>query len=306
MDKFRVLIVDDKEIVLETLKNNIKTKFNAGVDRYDIELLLLHVNVIGDDTKEEYQISDTTIKQLIEYSKEPFDLILLDFGFRMSDSNIIDRIVKRYGNQLNLKSLDGKLLNPNDLVKETIEYARKKMGRTSFNNLNANLINHKNKIILYTYTPPSLKYFFPSSQLRESITTGLFPQASEINVIDTRALFFNDEQFVNKYDEKFYSYMVSVYLQKIIDCEMWESLLKKAKYIKISKTTKSVGLIVLFAGIYGAITEFLVDIIINLFNSNLYIVASIIILLVVISVVIGGKLVINVFEGRFKDLFHSD
>lgn len=306
MEKFRVLVVDDKDIVLNSFRNTISPVFEINKTKYECELTTVHVNVIGDDQREEYHIADSTILDLADKCAKPFDLILLDYGYRMERSDIIERVFIREGTNFSLKSLNGKLLNPNDLIQQCNEYANRNDNKYIMANIGKNFIDHKGKIYLYTYTPLIRKHYLPSSQFRETITINLFKKASEIEVLDTRVLLFNDDQFVDKYDDHYYSYLISVYLNSIIKIELLNKIDKKNKYIKVSKTSKALGFIVIIAGSYGATSEFLGGTIVSLLEKQNYILATVLLILFVVSIIIGSTLLIHFFENRFSKLFEIE
>ena len=212
MNKYRVLVVDDKESVLNRIKYEIKPKLVIDDDTWNIKIIPLHVKVNGSDEDEKYSIDENTILELGDYSKKPYDLILLDFGFKKEGSKILDTLRERYKDNLNIDKLEGKILNPNDLIKTCIEIGAKKHNKELISNINKNFILHRSKILIYTYIHPALKKYVPSSGVRENITSDLFPAASSIELLDTRVELFNDDEFNEKYDERFYSYLIAKYL----------------------------------------------------------------------------------------------
>lgn len=303
MNTFRVLVVDDKKIVLDRIKYDVEHKVKVGDEDWKVEIVTLHVKVEGDDKKEEFYIDESTIAELGKASKNPFDLILLDFGYKKENSPIIQKIIDKYGKDANLSKLDGKLLNPYDLIKASIDICNKKKNKEYLKNIKNNFINHKKEIIIYTYTQPNIKKFFPSTAIRENITFDSFPSSKKIELLDTSLELFNDEEFTEKFDEKYYSYLIARYLNKIIQFKIAEESIIHSKYIKVTRTTKSISLIILIGGLIGAISEYIGSLMIKFVEQDQILPAILLLLFIIIVGVFLGKILIDFLEKRLKKLF---
>lgn len=301
MKVFRVLIVDDKDIVLNRIKYEITPKLLICGEEWKIEVVTIHVNVQGDDNSEEYYIDDSTISNLEDALKKRFDLLLLDFGYLKKGSNIIQSTVEKYGDEFSLTKLAGKLLNPADLIENCFESSRRR--GTNIKNIRKNFIGHKSKIIIYTYIPPKTKKYVPSTAVRENITNDLFPKANSIEIIDTSSELFNESEFEDKYDQNFYSYLVAKLLNKVIQNEISEMIIKKSKYIKVARTTKATGLIVLIGGLLGASSEFIGDLVVSMIANKQITAAVILTLSVFVVIVFLGKFLVSFLEKNLDKLF---
>jgi hypothetical protein len=252
---FRVLVVDDKKPVLQALDDRIEKKVIIGHEEFLIELLLLHVEVVGEEGK--YEFSQNTIENLHNFCQKAFDLMLLDFGYVKKGVNAEDRILelqeKNPEKDIRL-IVDDIVLNPKHLVNRCkVEYKYLSKIKEFF-------INHKGIIIVYTFIPSRIERHYTSANVRENITNKVFIKAN-ISVIDTRKELFNDSQFdeIKKKYEGYYPFLISKYLSKIIQFKIAETLLLSSKIIKsdikkIKRNSKSISLatilLSLFTGIF--------------------------------------------------------
>lgn len=304
--KYRVLIVDDKLNVLENAKELIRPEFNLLNERWNIEIETLHVKVNGDDTEEKYFIEEQTFLNLGKVSDKPFDLLLLDFGFRKPDSDIFEKIKKRYGDNFGFSELEGFIFNPRNLVEEGLKVLNRKHLKKGFLAFQNNFVNHKGTIFIYTFIPEKWRKYVQNSTLRENITKRTFPNAKSIELIDTRKEIFNDTEFESLKSERYYSFIISKFLEQVVQLEIAKESISKAKYIKVQRTSKVIGLIVLFGAFIGASSEFFGDLIVGFFKSNQIIVGIVFVLFTLLLILFGGKLLVYLLEKGLKKLLSDE
>lgn len=225
-NKFRVLLVDDKQPVLDAANAWIEHKMIVNQKEITIDLLKLHVDVIVDENN--YKISEQTFANLNKLCRDTFDIIFMDYGFVKSGINT-EKEVKKY-HELNptftkQSCINKIVLNPSHIVNEIL-YNRKDL-----KNIKKNFISFNGTIFIYTFIPNSLELYLNNTDVRKNVTDQHFPNA-KIKIIDSRKELFNNSAFVSKHDPEYYPFLISKYLSKIIHIEIAESLLKDSDEIK--------------------------------------------------------------------------
>ncbi len=304
--KYRVLIVDDKSNVLENTKELIRPDFKLLDENWKIEISTLHVKVNGDDEKETYFIEEKTFIELGKISQEPFDLLLLDFGFRKPDSDIFEKIKNRYGDNFGFSELEGFIFNPRNLVEDGIKSLNRKYNKKYFHSFQKNFVNHKKNIYIYTFIPEKWRKYVQNSTLRENITKRTFPNAKSIELIDTRKEIFNDTEFESLKSERYYSFIISKFLEQIIQLEIAKESILKSRFIKVKRTSKVIGLLVLFGAFIGASSEFFGDLIVEFFKADQILVGIVLIIFTLILILIGGRLLVYLLEKGLKNLLSDE
>lgn len=309
---YRVLLIDDKPTVLENAKDLIKPTFKLLDEEWKIEIFALHVKIDGEDEKENFFISEETFIELGEISKKPFDLFLLDFGYRKQGSDILTMLKENYENDYSSFNLEKFLFNPKNLVEDGAKILNRKHNKTLFNSFQDNFINHKKNIYIYTYIPDDWSKYVQNSTIRENITKRIFPYAKNIELIDTRKELFNNSDFdyINsnndKNSKKYYPYIISKFLEKIIHIEISKESIRISKFIKVRRTSKVIGLLVFFAAIIGAFSEFFGTLIVDSFKTGQILTGIVFILFVLCFILFGGRLLVFLLEKGLKNLLYDE
>ncbi len=226
MKKYRVLILDDKKAVIDSIKDRIERTYNVGNETYKIHLSCLEVDV--SEINGNYQFSDKTILDLYDLCEKPFDLFLLDFGYVKKGLKTVDeifRLKENFPERSIREIIDNIVLNPSHLIKQCYEnpkYLRK---------IEKNFIEHKGSLYLYTYIPNKLERDYTSVDVRRHITNEHFPKAT-IKVMDTRKELFNNNQFDNKYDKEYYPFLISKFLSKTIQNEILKKVITQTETLR--------------------------------------------------------------------------
>jgi hypothetical protein len=223
---FRILIVDDKKPVLDAMKDWIEHNYKVANEDYRIELLLLHVDVVGDEN--EYRISPNTFEKLNEYCQKPFHLILADFGFvkqgiKTSDEH--DRLKELNPEISSRELIDRIILNPSHIVNDAVKYPK------LYKKIKKQFIDYGGTLYVYTYIPSKFEREYTSADVRRNVTNKHFPNSS-ILLLDARKELFNNSKFDTKHDGEYYPFLIAKYLSKIIHFEIAESVLKKNTDVK--------------------------------------------------------------------------
>ncbi|SPD73388.1 hypothetical protein PITCH_A1820017 [uncultured Desulfobacterium sp.] len=223
---FRILVVDDKKPVLEAMKDWIEHNYNVANEDYRIELLLLHVDVLGEEN--EYQISVKTFEKLNEYCQKPFNLILADFGFVKQGINTIEELdrLKVLNPKCSVRELiDRIILNPSHIVNDCIRHPK------YYKRIKKQFVDFKGNLYVYTYIPSKIEREYTSADVRKNVTNKHFPSAN-ILLIDARKELFNNSKFDGKHDGEYYPFLISKYLSKIIHIEIAELTIRKINEVK--------------------------------------------------------------------------
>jgi hypothetical protein len=249
---YRVLIVDDKQPVLNAAKDWIERKYTVGGEEITVELFRLCVEVI--DSESGYKISDGTLGLLNEYCNSSFNLILIDFGFVKKEIKTADEINRLHQDnpQKSIRELIDKIvLNPTHIVDDALKSTKYSK------NIKKNFIDYCGNLYIYTYIPSQLERDYTCTDVRNNVTNLKFPKA-KIKIIDTRKELFNDFQFEMKYDSEYYPFLISKFLSKIIQIEIAESLLRnnvdiKQKFEKIRKSNRLLAISIILPSIIAGI-----------------------------------------------------
>lgn len=306
---YRILIVDDKLDVLDKIKDLIKPTFKLLDDVWKIEIFTLHVEVIVDSAGN-YSIKKEVFTKLGEISKKPFDLLFLDFGYRKSGdvSNLLETIKQQFGESFSFADLEKYVLNPRNLVEDGLKVLNQKHNKNYFSSFNNNFVNHKKNIYIYTYIPSEWRRYVQNTTIRENITKRTFPKAKNIELIDTRKEIFNDTEFDNifKNNKRYYSFIISKFLEQIIHLEISKESILKSRFIKVKRTSRVIGLLVLFGAFIGATSEFFGDLIVEFFKADQILVGVVLIIFTLILILLGGRLLVYLLEKGLKNLLSDE
>ncbi len=294
---YKILIVDDKKQVLERIKREIRPRVTVGDQEWRIDIVTIHVQVV-EDGSDRYKIARTTLDAFASAAQTAFDLLLIDFGYvKEGSETVIQETIKNYANEFDFEKLDGILLTPKDIIAAI--YEEKPKGIRSVIN---NFINHKDRILVYTYIPPDIRKYVPSSLVRENITLKLFPKAKSIEVFDAAFKLFNDAEFADVYRTDYYSYLVSRFLENEIRKYIAEDTIKRSSRIRITNTTKAIATIVWVSGSIAAISAYVGSLIVDLIVRTQYIPALTLLVAVSFGVIFLGKYLVAFLEKRFGQL----
>ena len=304
-NKFRVLIVDDKQTVLDATKDLNGNKIEICGTKYIIDLIRLKVEIVG--TQNDYRISESTLDLLNQYCKFSFDLILIDFGYTKQGQNTVEEFIKLQKENQDLSNkdhlsnkelLDKIVLNPSHIV-EAISSNKEKL-----KNSVKNFINHENNVHVYTYIPNIFEKIYTNVEVRKNITNQVFSKAPKINIIDSREELFNDVQFekIHEREKEYYPFLITKFLSKIIQIEISEYLLKsnlhiKYKFEKIRKSNREISSSIIIPSIIAGI--FIPLFLNSIEDGNYFIAGSLLLSLIII---IAFSIVVpRIIEKRQKE-----
>ncbi len=203
---YRVLVIDDQKEVVDRVSNICLSNFPTEISKnINLEIDTLFIEVVQKTSyKEEFEISDKTIENLINLSSKEFSHIFTDFGF-VADSDIYDTLPLDTVGEIEPKSLTNKVFTPVDLIIKTKQYIKQHRNTKSIKNLKQNFLNFAGKLSLYSYWDKRFNKVYHSLGERAFITQNVFPHASFDQLYDIKSLIYdnNDAYRTNQHHDAF-------------------------------------------------------------------------------------------------------
>ena len=300
--KIRVLILDDISDHLNTIKDFIPSTYQVSGKNWIVEFEAIEIIVVGQNGSFSFDMS--CIQAIEEVSYQPFDLLLLDIGYRHKDLKIeyLQTIYDK--NPLGFNSNTWKdygALSPDDFIKVKVSDNSK---------FRKHFLEHKNSIFGYTYIPSGREHLFYDEEGCLEILSKAFPIAAENNKIKMegtrKKLFNNFPEFEGINEKKFYPYILAKYIEKLIHIEIMKKEVNNAKYLKIKRSSITAGMLIIICGIIGACSEFIGSLVLNLFEKKDFLLAILCIIGFFGSVITIGALIVQIYKKKLYDLFIDD
>lgn len=306
---FRVLVIDDNQKVLDRLLKRLTT-YDRKFERrdYSIDLVPVHIRIETTEIETEAakensensnqyfsKISAHTLEKLEAASKKTFSLILADFGYATEE------VFNLLGNPPNGKKftkadLEGKVLTTADLAKAAGEHSSK---------LKKNFVNSSAKFYLYSYVSEKFNFAFGSMSDRVNSTKGWFRNC-EVVPVDTKDEFYGGDEFNALYNPEYYTHQASKLINRIIQHEFVEFILKdsqRKRYTKLKQAASIIGILT----IVGFASEWLGKFVFKIYEKGDFLQGVVIVLFSVIALVfIGGVISYFVEEKIAKTMAEED
>lgn len=209
MEKYRVLIVDDKLDCLNMAKAIINNRPYKG---RMIQIVTSHIRV-EKSNNDCYRIKKESITEIAQLSTQPFDLLLLDFGYIEKGVVLKD---------LTLDEFEKRVLNPSILVNQGLEYLKKEADENLCKCFYDNFVSFSKNICIYTFVSEDNRKNFPIGGDIEGYcfnkAKDAFEHAANITVKDTRKEIFNGPLFeeIKTNKEEYYNFILNQYLELLI------------------------------------------------------------------------------------------
>lgn len=264
MKKYRVLIIDDTDQVLEIVSRELNKEKSLIEDNlevvFDIETLSITFN-------EEKEISDQCLQALAKAAKIKYDYIFSDFAF-ISDKDINQK-KKEELLQLDegdMPSLDkeftkGWLCTLLEL-KERFQSRKSELFISGFDTKNIinNFFKHSGNVLVYTNSPEPFNYYFNGKELDARIETISYVfekiPPKEIKIVKIHDKYSITQKIMdglaNQENNKFKSSLVTNYIQSLIKENAFRFMIRSQRRMRIWSLSKSIailGTIGLFLGI---------------------------------------------------------
>ena len=308
MNKYRVLIIDDRLNNLKTAKDLILSLYQPFDRLWNIEVNTAHIIINQCDDK--YSIDEDSIKNIAKLSIEPFDLLMFDIAYYIEggSEDIYKQLSQQFDENYTFSVLEKYVFNPKTLVEEGLKQLKNNNNRNLYKWFNKNFVGHKGAIYGFTFIEEKwAKLFYNIEQCRDIlIKTFKNADLNRIEMKGTRKEIFNETEFENirKNNERYYSFILAKYLEQLIKIEIIKQEVENAKYIKIKRTSKVIGSLIFLGLIIGASSEFFGSLIVELIQKREFLIASVCIGFTMIVIVFGGKTVVHVLEKNIPKLLN--
>ncbi|MDC9723298.1 MAG: hypothetical protein PSN34_11110 [Urechidicola sp.] len=291
MKEFNVLVIDDKPKVLTAIKRECEQTLTVNNKQFRVNVETIKVDVEKVDGK--FTIKNKTIKDIDKICRNPFDFILVDYAYANKESEkCMQDIIKEKGDSFTIDDLDNMLLTIRDLVNKTRENKR------SNSKISKLFLEYNRTVILYTRNPKKFVKYFPPTEIKQRTTDRVFPNAKVI-VINTSEQLFS-RNFEDKYDLAYYAYLVSKYLEKLVEIEIYKKEFTHYKKTILKKYPKLLYLISVIGITLGAISEYSGGLLIDFVQDKEYPAAIILFFSIVVLVIIGGVFLFKFLEKKFN------
>lgn len=300
---FRVLIIDDDLEVIKRLPERILREQRYFEGRtWSIDLRVVHVKV-EKINENHYQIANSTFEELASACSQPPHLILADYGYAQKEIISTLKHLSDQGKEIKEEDLIGKVFTTADLAAAVQKFILdSSVDSYKRNSLKKNFLESSAKLYLYSYTSKDFIKALRGVEARANRTKAALPNCKVIPV-DTKHEFYNGEEFdypnPTKHDGKFYAHLVGGLINHLIQIEFIEHILedaKRLKYVRVRRSTVSVGIIVALGGAIGAFSEWLGGRVLDLFSHGFLVPAFTIVGLAVVFILIIGLVVPVAFE----------
>jgi len=305
MNKYRVLIVDDKEHHLKIAKEAIAFKY----EQWSIEKNIAHIKV-NENGDNQYSIDEKSIENIAKLSANPFDLLLLDFAYYIEGGyqNIRNKLEEEYRDKSYTVSDSEKyIFNPKTLVEKGKIQLKENSDKRLYKWFEKNFEGHKGPVYGYTYNEKETEHLIFNLNHSKDKLLETFSKSKHIEMKGTRQDIFNNMDFenINEKNKEIYPFILAKYLEQLIKIEITKREVESAKYIKIKRTSKTIGALVLFGVIMGACSNFFGSLIVGFFKENEFLIALIFICFTIIIIIGVGTLVVHFLEKLLPKLINE-
>lgn len=315
--RFRVLFIDDSRRVIENLRGRVPDPkvVEFENERWTIDIVTVHVTLM-EDTGGDWVIDSDTISLLAQALSRPVDLICVDYGY-------IDESVK---NDLKEKENRAKEVAekgiPADIIirrgkyqtfSTLIEHIRGicvKGGISSseLQILQSNFLQFSGQIWIYSFIGDEWQKEIGRIKERVVSVQNQIPTAS-INAIDTREEMFACERYEKQHQSEFYAFLVTGWLNHVVQRELQSLLLRRAsrlKYIRTKNSLKAAAVALSLGGAVGASGDWLGSTVVGLLRGNQLALGFVVLGLSVTVVIVIGLAMPALVERILVNLFGRD
>jgi len=302
--KFKVIVIDDKPEVCRSIAGKIdgprgmtdpEIRANVSVDQIVIDLQ--RKNETANPMEDTWTFHENVAEKLDRACKQPPDLIILDFFY--VNSEVAGHLkAEAKSDSLLHDALQGRVLSPVDLY-DWIQDLPSDDPRKSL--VLKNLFGAGCPVYLHSYTPEGMTVLAGPVDERRRLMARVIPNSQLIRTVDTRRVLFNDDVFDwpnknSRYDSEYYPYQLAVYFDQVVEKEILRSKLDRLRYLRVGKTAKSVASIAAIGGGIGFAGAWIGDYVRSAFESENYVLGSIVGVFLLVTLMILGMLCPFLFE----------
>jgi hypothetical protein len=252
---FRVLIIDDDEVVIRKLGGRISEVRREFEGRsWEIQLRPVRVRVEHCPEKG-LRFTRDTFEQLASACSEPIHLIMADYGYLLSGAitSVQERVSA--GKNITEDELSTMVLTAADLVAEAKRFAGDLTVDTfKRRNIIDNFLQFDKHLYIYSYTSKEFIRVLGQIDERANSTNRSLPRC-KVLAINTRYEFYGNEEFdwptePSKHDPRFYAHLAAGLVASYVQRELLEHILgdaKRLKRLRVPRTAGSVAFIMALA-----------------------------------------------------------
>ena len=189
------------------------------------------------------------------------------------------------------------IFNPETLVKEGKSQLKENSDKKLYKWFEKNFEGHKGSVYGYTYNEKETEHLIFNIKQCENKLLKTFSKSKHIDMKGTRQDIFNNRDFenINEKNKEIYPFILAKYLEQLIKIEITKREVESAKYIKIKRTSKMIGVLVLLGVLMGACSNFFGSLIVQFSKEGEFLIAFFICFSIIISISVG-TLVIHFLE----------
>lgn len=255
MNTFRVLVLDDsRELIAKIARRPIFHPQNVDGTEWQVLLTEIHVEVTVQNGLA--QFSEKTLREIVEGCREKPNLILADYGFTAPEYAYLPP-----------RQYLEKVLTPPMLIPALRKYLE--MHHLHDTKVKAEIksgfIHNPCPLFLYTYTGTVFHGVDPTPEQRANLVRRAFDK-SQFQLVDISQELFQNDAFPGD-NRDFRAFLTAGLLAGIIERELLRFALryekKRLKYVRFLRTGSAVLLIVLVGGAFGALGNWIAEIVVS-------------------------------------------
>ena len=314
---FRVLFIDDSRRVIENLQGRIPDpKFvDFENERWTIDVVSVHVT-LEKNSAGAWVFDIGTIHRIAQSLSKPVDLICVDYGYiddrvkgELQEQEALGREAAEKGLVPAEISRRGKYQTFSSLIEHVRDLCIS--GPLSLSDsrvLQSNFLQFRGKICIYTFIREAWQQEI--GRIRERVVTvrNQIPTA-EIFAIDTRDELFAGEKYEKQHGAEFYAYLVTGWLNHVVQRELQSLLLHRAsrlKFIRTKNSLKAAAVALSLGGAVGASGDWLGSMALGLFKTNQFALGFVVLGLSIAVVLVIGLAMPVLIEKVLANLFGRD
>ncbi len=227
---------------------------------------LLPVQICVEKSDKGFLISQQTLDEIAVAVRGGIDLVVADYGY------VLDEALKEANAAAHSQGRDkpyeddvrDRILTTADLSRALHAYVGDGRVDSSRRRSMGTFLASETRMILYSYTSEELFHIYGSVEERANRTAAVFQQF-DVSFIDTKFEFYNRSEFDwpsprTKHDLVYYHFLLSGWLALVMRQRFQEFLLARAesaKSIRVTRSVRSVGMLVAVGSAVAAIVQWL-------------------------------------------------
>lgn len=314
--RFRVLFIDDSRKVIENLQGRVPDPKTVDFEneRWTIDVVTVHVT-LEVDSSGDWVIDGDTIRLLAQALSNPVDLICVDYGYidervmnDLKEQAVLAKEAADKGHPPIIITRRGKYQTFSSLIEQIRDLCVKGNGGISpfdLQILRSNFLQFSGRIWIYTFIRDEWQKEIGRIKERVVAVQNQIPTAF-INAIDTREEMFDCEKYEKQHQAEFYAYLVTGWLNHVVQRELQSLLLRRAsrlKFIRTKNSLKAAAVALSLGGAVGASGDWLGSTVLGLLRGGQLALGFVVLGLSVTVVIVVGLTMPTLVERVLVNLF---